>query len=364
MPHLTLSPFVASYQSNTATMIQQNNRGTLLLSHRVYGSSIFQYDLALTLMAPPVDFSFCELDSVLLELPIQRFRFHHPPLYNRVIVSSNSTFPTERLGVEISPSSFLNGFLMVDITSLFRNWNATQTPIYKLTVSLELPDLSIRVRNRSAVFPRIQVDYRVVSYDRFASQMTDSPLDSDLPSNKENTSETTSDEVDSYTPASSYHNIYPNTTCYPILPCYPASTVPSNRDKHPYIEVCSVNSDHCFIESNGIFMFHSIDSSSDISYSADTGHFTFTSAGIYYVNWMLYLRGTGAIEWIKIGLQNQTTGETFPFNSPCVIPGQICGQHILHVEDISEQYSLINSSESTMQLCSNDTNASLVMFKL
>lgn len=306
MPYLTLNPLASTYRYHNDTLVQQDSNGTLFLSHRAYSTCTTQYLIDLTIIPPPFDLAYYDIDSVMLELPILRFFFHHYPLYNRIIIT-NYLIPDEILKFDVSPSSLSKGFLTLDITKLLKIWNPNQTAIFKMVLSLDYSNLSMEIRNQYAIFPKVHIAYHSISHSRF----------------------------------------------------------PSHTQESFYIEVCSVNGSNCLIEANGVFLFDSIDAASNISYTIGTGLFSFSVSGIYYIDWMLFIRGTGSLKWIKIGLQNQTTGEVFVFNSPCVIPGQICGQHILHINNTSDQYALINSSESTIQLCSNnETNSSLVIYKL
>lgn len=138
------------------------------------------------------------------------------------------------------------------------------------------------------------------------------------------------------------------------------------HDHFPAIQLLSTEQAcHCLNAFEPI-MFDKVKESKpyNIMYHSQTGQFSFKTVGYYYLQWIINLSGTGAMDYISIGLAHIGNEPVFNFYSPLMQPGEVCGHYILEVKDIGNSYSLINSSKGKIQLSDAPIQASLIIYKI
>lgn len=309
MPHLILSPIVSSCRYENDMLIQQMNSPTLLLSHRQCDTFVIRYDLTLSIAACPINFSYIQPIVALLELPVQKFSFYHPKHDNYIDLKTNIDCPVSDMRKVVSTASFADSSLIIDITTLFQYWNPNMNPVCDIHIRIEEPGLLVCIKKSPKEYPQIHMEYKTIPYNRFPLSVLKEPV---------------------------------------------------------YMELSRVAIEDCFVGIDQNIKLHIIESKSKsgIDYSKDSGEFSFSITGSYYMHWALYIHGAGDLDRLDIGLKNLSTKELFQLDCPCVIPGQIYGQHILHVTDTSFRYVFTNCSKATIQLCQTVSNASIIIIKL
>lgn len=315
MAYIILNLTASSYQYKDGNFLCNNTHSPLLLSFRQKDCSSSRCDLIINIPLDSLDLSAISISNARLELPIEAFypcdhSFHNEIVISSPYISDIGATPTQMpitSEQEISPASFYDNKLYIDITSFIHKWHEQISPSYQLILSIRRPNLYLKIFNRDSLIPKLHLEYENTNYNPF-------------------------------TPDSK-----PPMFNLTITHCNSSALEPKQS-------ICFDASNPCLLH--------------DINYEPETGYFSFNKPGYYYLHWIINLTGTNSITSICIGLLNQSTNTVLEFHSPCIIPSQICGQYILNVTDSSTKYALINASSGTIQLSNISTQSSLIMFKL
>lgn len=312
MSCITITPNVFMLHLTNQMCTQYWDCNPLLLTKRRDSHSFSSQNLVISVDSFPA--SITEIKSATLELPIQRIVPYHVNCQNNIIIRPYFMKKSDKIHVQklspiihpILPVNIYNNMTCsLDIICLLKEWQNIHIETFTIMLELQFPNLSLEITNLKTICPQLHIVYS-----------TSSPT--------------------------------PHT--------HPASM----------LSLSMVNQQKAVITSKErlIFDHMCLDHSSDIGYNMGTGKFTVHTAGYYYIHWILNLLGCCQLSCICISMNNETTGETLAFHSPCIMPCQICGQHILEVTQNETTYSLINNSSSSIQLTNIETQATLIFIKL